>query len=76
VNLHGSEPAAFFSRDDRYRITACYGPWRTNGCWWSVDDWDIEEWDVLAVRADGASIACLLVRDPANNEWRMEAVYD
>jgi protein ImuB len=76
VSLRGVEPAAFFSRDNHYRLTAAYGPWRTSGCWWSVDEWDVEEWDVLAVHEDGTSMTCLLVRDLANNEWQLEAVYD
>jgi hypothetical protein len=31
---------------------------------------------VLAETVGGSSIACLLVRDCARNEWRLEAYYD
>lgn len=76
VRLCGAEPAVFWSREERYEITSAYGPWRTSGGWWSAGEWDVEEWDVLAFRKDGAGIACLLVRDQAKDEWRLEAVYD
>ncbi len=74
VKLRGQEPEDFWSRAERFEVTAAYGPWRTSGCWWAVDKWELEEWDVLAVRGDGERIACLLVHD--RNEWRLEAVYD
>ena len=69
-------PAEFRNFQNRFAITAAYGPWRTSGCWWSEDNWDLEEWDVLAERNDGASVACLLVCDRSRNEWRLEAFYD
>jgi protein ImuB len=71
-----SKPAAFRDRENRFEITAAYGPWRTSGCWWSSDGWDLEEWDILAERSNGSSVACLLVCDRARNEWRLEAFYD
>jgi len=76
VGLRGIEPATFASRDDRYTITAAYGPWRTSGNWWSVGEWNLEEWDVMAVRNDGSVMACLLVHDHNRNVWELEAVYD
>ena len=69
-------PAAFRDAENRFEVTAAYGPWRTSGCWWSVEMWDLEEWDVLAERNHGGSVACLLVCDRARNEWRLEAYYD
>jgi protein ImuB len=71
-----SRPAEFRDWQNRFEVTSAYGPWRTSGCWWSEDNWDLEEWDVLAERNDGASVACLLVCDRARNEWRLEAFYD
>ena len=69
-------PATFGDGENGYQVTAAYGPWRTSGCWWSAEQWDLEEWDVLAERNNGASVACLLVRDRTRNEWRLEAIYD
>ncbi len=69
-------PASFSDAESRFEITAAYGPWKTNGCWWSAGGWDLEEWDVLAERSNGASVACLLICDRARNEWRLEAYYD
>ena len=71
-----ARPAAFRDAENHYEVTAAYGPWTTSGCWWSAEPWDVEEWDILARRNDGASIACLLVRDRARREWRLEAFYD
>ena len=71
-----ARPAAFRDAENRFEVTAAYGPWRTSGCWWSADAWDLEEWDVLAERNQGGSVACLLVCDRARNEWRLEAFYD
>lgn len=75
VSLHGHKPSAFRDGMSTYEITAAYGPWRSNGCWWATEKWNIEEWDVLAARRDGPPIACLLVRDQ-RNEWQLEAMYD
>lgn len=69
-------PAAFFEGGNRYEVRAAYGPWRSSGCWWAADAWDTEEWDVLATRADGTAVACLLACDSGRNAWRLEAYYD
>jgi protein ImuB len=71
-----ARPAEFRDRENRFAVTATYGPWKTSGCWWSEENWDLEEWDVLAQRNNGASVACLLVCDRTRNEWRLEAFYD
>ncbi len=76
VFLRDSRPDRLSRWREPLEITAAYGPWKTSGCWWSAGEWDMEEWDVLAERTDGSSIACLLVRDQARNEWQLEAVYD
>jgi protein ImuB len=34
-----------FSKADG-RVSACAGPWRTSGDWWTGEPWDHEEWDV------------------------------
>jgi protein ImuB len=76
VVLQAQSPAEFRDRDHRYEVTAAYGPWRTSGCWWSSDEWNIEEWDILADCDQRTSVACLLVCDRARHEWRLEAFYD
>jgi protein ImuB len=75
VQLRALTPVAFRDRERSFKIAAAYGPWRTSGCWWSDATWNAEEWDVLA-ETGGSSVACLLVRDCARNEWRLEAFYD
>lgn len=76
VALRAMRPVSFRDREHIYDVTAAYGPWKTSGCWWSVEEWTAEEWDVLAVNDKGASVACLLVCDVARKEWRLEAFYD
>jgi protein ImuB len=74
--LNAGQPALFFDGQQSYRVTACFGPWRSNGCWWSEDGWDNDEWDVLAQSKGSASLACLLVMDRISSEWQIEAWYD
>jgi len=76
VVLRDLKPHAFRDRQQNYQVEAAYGPWKNSGGWWSADDWDAEEWDVLARGASGSSLACLLVRDCRQNQWRLEALYD
>jgi len=76
VTLGAMKPVAFSNGGQRFAVEAVYGPWRTSGCWWSADSWDEEEWDVLAQTGSGSPVACLLVRDCAENQWRLEAFYD
>ena len=76
VQLGALAPIAFRDREHSFQITAAYGPWRSSGCWWSTDGWNTEEWDVLAETGNGSSVACLLVRNCTQNQWRLEAFYD
>ncbi len=76
VTLNACQPISFRDREQSYKVVAAYGPWRSNGCWWSTDPWNTEEWDVLAELTGGDSLACLLVRDCARNQWQLEAFYD
>jgi len=76
VTLRESKPASFRDGGASFQIAASYGPWRSNGCWWSVDAWDTEEWDVLTADRDGVALSCLLVHDCLRSEWRLEALLD
>lgn len=76
VVLREERPVGFRDAESRFKIVAAYGPWKTNGCWWSAGAWNLEEWDVLAEDSSGTSVACLLVCDGALSEWRLEAFYD
>ena len=76
VALHDLKPTTLRSREISFDILAAYGPWKTAGCWWSADGWDLEEWDVLATDPTGKSATCLLIHDCTQNEWRIEAYYD
>jgi protein ImuB len=75
VALNAGEPALFHDGRKSYKVETSFGPWRSSGCWWSLDGWDNDEWDVLA-ESQGALVACLLVMDRGKHEWRLEAFYD
>ncbi len=75
VTQRDMRPAQFQDQNVSYIIQAAYGPWRSSGCWWSSNGWNMEEWDVLAVKG-GVSLACLLVYDRTRNAWQLEAFYD
>ncbi|HEY1254901.1 MAG TPA: DNA polymerase Y family protein [Terracidiphilus sp.] len=76
VTLRESKPASFRDGVESYSVAAAYGPWRSNGCWWSVDAWETEEWDVLTADRDGLALSCLLTNDRLRGEWRLEALLD
>lgn len=76
VALRNLKPATFRSRESSFDVIDAYGPWKTAGCWWGTGGWDLEEWDVLAADSTGKSVACLLVYDCTQKEWRLEAHYD
>jgi protein ImuB len=81
VIMQGDRPRRFRDAERSFEISAAFGPWRTSGCWWSTDGWDAEEWDVLATTRPKTSIqeisiACLLMRDQAQNAWQLVAIYD
>lgn len=75
VSLRAEKPAFFRTGQCNYTVSAAYGPWRTSGCWWTTEAWDLEEWDVLADQGHG-SIACVLIHDRMQKQWRLEAFYD
>jgi protein ImuB len=65
VVLNAGQPALFHDGRQSYKVATSFGPWRSSGCWWSMDGWDSDEWDVLA-ELQGAPVACLrLVMDRA-----------
>jgi len=76
VAMRNQKPATFRSIESSFDVIDAYGPWKTAGCWWSTDEWNLEEWDVLAADSTGKSVACLLVHDCTQKEWRLEAHYD
>ena len=76
MQIDSQKPAAFRDGPDRYEVVVAYGPWQSSGCWWSVDQWDLEEWDVMAINNLGESVGCLIVHDHLNTRWLLDAFYD
>ena len=76
VILENVHPVSLVFRQRRYSIERAYGPWQTNGEWWSATLWGCEQWDLVMRAHDGATLCCCLVRDLLRNEWQMAALYD
>ena len=76
VTLHGRRPASFYFRNARYTVEQAYGPWMASGEWWNPGLWSCEQWDLVARSDDGLLLCCVLTCDPADNCWRMTALYD
>jgi protein ImuB len=74
--FEAGRPAAFFFRQQRYSVECAYGPWLTNGEWWSATRWGCEQWDLVARAPDGATLCGCLVRDVLRDEWQMAGLYD
>jgi len=76
VTLENARPASLTFRQCRYAIERAYGPWRSDGDWWSATLWGCEQWDLVLRAHDGATLCCCVVRDMLRNEWQMAALYD
>ena len=76
VRLHSRAPVAFRDGMDLYEVQVAYGPWHSSGCWWSVNQWEMEEWDVMATNKTGESAGFLIVHDRLSNKWLLDAIYD
>lgn len=76
IRLQFAKPAFFHDGADRYVVQDAYGPWLTSGCWWSVNQWNLEEWDVVATNNLGESVGCLIVHDHQKKQWLLDALYD
>jgi len=76
VRVHFAKPVSFVDGVDRYDVQAAFGPWHSNGYWWSVHKWDMEEWDVKATNDMGETVGCLIVYDNLKSKWLLDAFYD
>ena len=71
VVLCEDRPAQFEAQDVRGPVTACAGPWRVSGEWWTPDGWQYQEWDVEV--AGGLYRACC---ERTTGEWFLVGEYD
>jgi protein ImuB len=76
MQVQDHKPASFHDGADTYQVQTTYGPWQSSGCWWSVNQWDLEEWDVMATNKNGEAVGCLLIHDHLNHKWLLDAMYD
>jgi protein ImuB len=75
VLTHAGEPVRLSFLNVRGEVTACAGPWRTSGEWWSNDGWSRDEWDVAVQQKNGLALY-RLYRDLPSESWFVEARYD
>ena len=75
VLTHGGEPVRVSFLNIRGEVTACAGPWRMSGEWWSNDGWSRDEWDVAVQQKNGLALY-RMYRDLASESWFVEARYD
>ena len=71
VTLAADRPADVTAQDVRGKVTACAGPWRVSGEWWTADSWRYQEWDIEV--AGRLYRACC---QPASGEWFLAGEYD
>ncbi len=46
VTLREDRPLRVEAREARGAVTACAGPWRVSGEWWTPGGWQYQEWDI------------------------------
>ena len=76
VTLQGRSPSEFIFRQKRYIVDQIYGPWLTDGEWWSQTLWSLEQWDLVAYTRDGNLLCCCITHDSIENCWQMAGLYD
>ncbi len=75
VLTHAGEPVRVSFLNVRGEVTACAGPWRTSGEWWSNDGWSRDVWDVAVQQKNGLALY-RMYRDLSSESWFVEARYD
>lgn len=71
VILNGDRPVRVEARGARGPVTACAGPWRVLGEWWTQHGWHYQEWDVEVERR--LYRACC---ERTTGEWFLVGEYD
>ena len=65
-------PAKIVSMKAEGQVTACAGPWRSAGDWWTREPWDWEEWDVEIA----SGLLLRIHRDSRMEKWFVDGNYD
>ena len=71
VAMRGDCPARVEAWEVRGPVTACAGPWRVSGEWWTPDGWQYQEWDV---EVGGCLYRACCER--TTGEWFLAGEYD
>lgn len=71
VILDGDRPVRVEAKEARGPVTACAGPWRVSGEWWTQHGWQYQEWDV---EVEGRLYRACCER--TTGEWFLAGEYD
>jgi protein ImuB len=71
VSASNRRPTRIRAHGIRGNITACAGPWRTSGDWWTPVAWQRDEWDV-----EMESGALYRIYRDGSNGWFVDGNYD
>ena len=71
VTLDENRPVRVEAREVHGLVTACAGPWRVSGEWWTADGWQYQEWDV-EVKGRLYRACC----ERTTGEWFLAGEYD
>ncbi len=71
VTLRGDRPLRVEAHEARGAVTACAGPWRVSGEWWTPGGWQYQEWDIEV--AGRLYRACC---ERTTGEWFLAGEYD
>jgi protein ImuB len=77
VTVQDKRLQTFVFRGVRYIVTQAYGPWLTNGDWWSQSSWSLEQWDVVAnAQEEDLLLCCCVFHDLMQDRWQIAASHD
>lgn len=76
VTTQDRHPKAFVFREHHYIVEHLYGPWFTDGDWWTSTLWGLKQWDLVARTRDNSLLCCCLTYDLQLDCWQMAALYD
>ena len=76
VRCESGRPVHIFFAEVNSPVLCAAGPWMTSGNWWKKDEeWRREEWDVALQLSNGVGLYRIF-REPRQNAWFVEGLYD
>jgi protein ImuB len=90
VRMKDTVPVSVFFCNERRTILHYAGPWRTNGDWWTNNQWTREEWDITLLQRScrtaqtkpfqaiptQETAVYRIYQDLQTRQWFVEGIYD